>query len=1016
MASLYIGELHVYSPSSAYGVYKMYLKYDSVTRNGLTVTMNNARVEATRASSKYSTNRIAICAGIGGSTNNVKNNGTISSSGNASPASINYSLGNPSVSTTGTSFNFYVAVASTGASSKWDNFIHKIELNTTISCVGAYANITSFTVSKRDATSLTVNWGADVTCDALQYAINDGNWVGASGTSFVVSGLSPNTGYNIKIQVRRQDSQQWTASGNYWQSTYRLPTQTINWTNENQIRVSWSTDSAANYIWYSTNGGTNWVDVGSVNATSGSFTISGLAANTSYNVKVLTRRATTNAQEAVASATASKTKAIPTHSKAWAAETQIKVNYGIDSTADYLWWSKDNGATWNGLDITDGTSGSYTISSLSPNTAYNIKTRLRRKDSQTTYDIGPLAITTAAVPTQQIAWTAEKQIKVNWSSSGNSTKIEYQLNNGSWVTASTTAAASGSFTISSLTANSNYTIVTRITRQDSGTTYNTASVSTTTKKIPTNATSSKQETQIIVSWSADEPIDQIQWSKDNGASWSGATSVASLSSGTYTITGLTNNTNYKIKTRLRRKASQTTSDTSVLSETTYDYPHAISAPSFNIGDGLTIGFYNPLKREITVTIIAGGNNSTKGGDKTTGTSITGYNNSSWQAWWYGTIPNAVSSTYKVKVVYGSSERTYQGGSYTCLASRCKPTITGFSVVDTLTTPTGTTASLVKTISKPKISATLNKTNSAGSIKSYTITCSDGQTYTNSAGGFSAITYTYTKPVNGNKFTITCKDSRGFTSDAYSLTPTMYNYVTLTATAKFEKVTPTGSQIKVSFNGNYYNNNFGSDKPNELTIEYRFKDSSAADTDYSGWTTITLAPADFSGNTYKKNDFVLSDTFDYTKRYHLQLRVKDAINTTGIIITQQVISTPILWWNMDSFHVTGDEYVQGDIFLYKNSTTTTDGQQIKWKMGTNDYVRLYAAATASNAGYFEIATADDYNEPIYVRQYQGDFATLKRTLTLLDGSGNTSIPGTLTIATNSTIQYNATDKCIEFIVK
>jgi hypothetical protein len=57
-------------------------------------------------------------------------------------------------------------------------------------------------------------------------------------------------------------------------------------------------------------------------------------------------------------------------------------------------------------------------------------------------------------------------------------------------------------------------------------------------------------------------------------------------------------------------------------------------------------------------------------------------------------------------------------------------------------------------------------------------------------------------------------------------------------------------------------------------------------------------------------------------------VKDAINTTGIIITQQVISTPILWWNMDSFHVTGDEYVQGDIFLYKNSTTTTDGQQIK----------------------------------------------------------------------------------------
>lgn len=40
---------------------------------------------------------------------------------------------------------------------------------------------------------------------------------------------------------------------------------------------------------------------------------------------------------------------------------------------------------------------------------------------------------------------------------------------------------------------------------------------------------------------------------------------------------------------------------------------------------------------------------------------------------------------------------------------------------------------------------------------------------------------------------------------------------------------------------------------------------------------------------------------------------------------------------------------------------------------------------------EIATGDDSNEPIYVRQYTGVFTTLKRTFTLLDGSGNTTIP-------------------------
>lgn len=54
------------------------------------------------------------------------------------------------------------------------------------------------------------------------------------------------------------------------------------------------------------------------------------------------------------------------------------------------------------------------------------------------------------------------------------------------------------------------------------------------------------------------------------------------------------------------------------------------------------------------------------------------------------------------------------------------------------------------------------------------------------------------------------------------------------------------------------------------------------------------------------------------------------------------------------------------------------------MGVNDQWRIYGRSTTDNAGYLEIATADDGNEPIYFRQYSGVFTTLKRTLTLLDG--------------------------------
>lgn len=59
---------------------------------------------------------------------------------------------------------------------------------------------------------------------------------------------------------------------------------------------------------------------------------------------------------------------------------------------------------------------------------------------------------------------------------------------------------------------------------------------------------------------------------------------------------------------------------------------------------------------------------------------------------------------------------------------------------------------------------------------------------------------------------------------------------------------------------------------------------------------------------------------------------------------------------------------------------------------NDQFRIIAGSNGNNNGWAEIATADDGNEPIYVRQYTGVFSSVKRTLTLLDGSGNTIFPG------------------------
>ena len=73
-----------------------------------------------------------------------------------------------------------------------------------------------------------------------------------------------------------------------------------------------------------------------------------------------------------------------------------------------------------------------------------------------------------------------------------------------------------------------------------------------------------------------------------------------------------------------------------------------------------------------------------------------------------------------------------------------------------------------------------------------------------------------------------------------------------------------------------------------------------------------------------------------------------------------------------------------------------GTALQGTVGINDYWRIYANSTTTNAGYLEIATSDDGTEPIYVRQYTGVFSSLTRTATLLDGAGNTAFPGNLNI--------------------
>ena len=120
---------------------------------------------------------------------------------------------------------------------------------------------------------------------------------------------------------------------------------------------------------------------------------------------------------------------------------------------------------------------------------------------------------------------------------------------------------------------------------------------------------------------------------------------------------------------------------------------------------------------------------------------------------------------------------------------------------------------------------------------------------------------------------------------------------------------------------------------------------------------------------------------------------DRINT---LLTAN-IPTKVSQLTNDSGYITSKGGAATALKTIATVTGTNSAELVRGNMADNDQFRILVGGTASNAGYVEIATADDASEPIYVRQYSGVFTTLKRTATLLDDSGNTTFPGKVTAA-------------------
>lgn len=85
----------------------------------------------------------------------------------------------------------------------------------TLTKINRYATISKFEIVDITSKSFGVDWDTNVTCDSVQYSLNNGEWKNPSysaGTYFRVDNLKGNTKYDVKIRIKKTDTQLWTVS------------------------------------------------------------------------------------------------------------------------------------------------------------------------------------------------------------------------------------------------------------------------------------------------------------------------------------------------------------------------------------------------------------------------------------------------------------------------------------------------------------------------------------------------------------------------------------------------------------------------------------------------------------------------------------------------------------------------------------------------------------------------------------------------------------------------------------
>lgn len=240
----------------------------------------------------------------------------------------------------------------------------------------------SASVAYTSATAVTLSATSNVNCNKWEYQIGSGAWTTFSTTNGTSASASITVSSTSTVTVRAtKTSNQVTGTGSV--SVDRsAPTVSIELTDRtsSSLTVKATANRTCNVWEYSTNNGSSYTQFSTTSGTTATATISGLANNTTYSVRIRARA--TNYIYGASSTGSYSTLdgSAPTVTISLSSRTSSSLTIAATANATCNIWeySINDGSSFTQFSTASATSVSYTITGLSPNTTYNVKVRANK--------------------------------------------------------------------------------------------------------------------------------------------------------------------------------------------------------------------------------------------------------------------------------------------------------------------------------------------------------------------------------------------------------------------------------------------------------------------------------------------------------------------------------------------------------------------------------------------------------------------------------------------------------------